>query len=89
MKETNKFYLNFTTFFIIKLSGYNKLLININVKFGERNSEVKDFLKYQDVKKLLSELTDKLYEENELLYKNKDYVKLKKNIHQNLNIMKK
>ena len=78
LKETNKFYLNFTTFFIIKLSGYNKLLININVKFGERNSEVKDFLKYQDIMKLLSELTDKLYEENELLYKNKDYVKFKK-----------
>ena len=78
LKEKNKFYLNFSTFFLIKLYSYNKLLININVKFLERNSEMKDILKYREILKLITETIQKIYKEHELLYRNKDYVKQKK-----------
>ena len=77
LKE-DKFYLSFSIFFIIKIIGYNTLLNNLNLELEQINIEKEQFLKSKNILKLLTETVLIIYEELEILSKNKQYTKSKK-----------
>ena len=69
-----KFNYNFSTFFLIKLGGYNKILIGQNVKFNISIPKLKELLKFNQLLKLIVEIMHVIYDEQEKLYSiNKDY----------------
>ena len=76
--KVDKFYLNFCTFFLIKLSGYNLLLINSEKDLGQLNSEGKKFFKFNEIAGLINETISIIYEEHKILSENKLFLKLKK-----------
>jgi hypothetical protein len=76
--KVDKFYLNFCTFFLIKLSGYNLLLINSEKDLGQLNSEGKKFFKFNEIAGLINETISMIYEEHKILSENKLFLKLKK-----------
>ena len=78
--KQDKFYLNFSIFFIIKIIGYNTLLISINPELDQIKNEQVQFLKCKNILKLLTETVQIIYEELEILVKNKQYLKSKKKI---------
>ena len=71
----DKFNLNFSTFFSIKLNGYNKILIELNVEINTTYPINKNVLKLNnDLLKLIVETLHLVYIEHELLYSlNKDF----------------
>ena len=72
--NAEKFNYNFSTFFLIKLGGYNKILINQNVKFNSTIPKMKEILKFNELFKLIVEIMHIIYDEQEKLYAiNKDY----------------
>ena len=65
---------NFSTFFILKATGYKKILIELFLKISEKNTESKDLLKCNDILKLIISVIQKNYSEHETLYsKNKNF----------------
>ena len=85
LKE-DKFYLSFSIFFIIKILGYNSLLKDLNHELEQINIEKEPFLKSKNILKLLTETIQIIYEELEILSKNKQYCKSKKKISSELEI---
>ena len=71
----DKFNLNFSTFFAIKLNGYNKILIELNVEINTKYPQNKNVLKLNnDLLKLIVETLHLVYNEHESLYSlNKDF----------------
>ena len=71
----DKFNLNFSTFFSIKLNGYNKILIELNVEINTTYPQNKTVLKLNnDLLKLIVETLHLVYSEHETLYSlNKDF----------------
>jgi hypothetical protein len=70
--KNNKFNLNFSTYFILKCVGYNKLLTELsrNLSQNERNKE-KNCFKYDDLLNLIMQVVNKNYKEQKLLFKSK------------------
>ena len=66
LKE-EKYYLNFSTFFILKCTGYKNILTELILKIST-NSQQKNVLKYHDVLTLIITIIQKNYIEHELLY---------------------
>jgi len=63
-----KFNYNFSTFFLIKLGGYNKILMELNVNINSLIPSMKVIIKYNDLFKLIVEMMQIIYEEHEKLY---------------------
>ena len=92
-----KYNFSFSTFFILKCTGYKKILFELIVKVLMVNPQAKDFLKFDDVLTLIIEIIQKNYIEHEILFsKNKNlfkkantsykyYAEIKKKIELNLN----
>ena len=69
-----KYNLNFSTFFILKCSGYKKLLFELFVNIFSANSQAKEFLKFDDILTLIIQVIQQNYNEHELLFlKNKSF----------------
>ena len=74
-----KFNFNFSTFFLIKIIGFTKLLISLNVKIKELLFQNKSNLKVNDLLQLLVETKRIIYKEHESLFStNKDFFFLSK-----------
>ena len=74
LMNEQKFNYNFLTFFLIKLGGYNKNLINLNVTLNKDFPEIRETFKYNDFLKLIVDTNQLIMTENELLLSlNKDY----------------
>ena len=71
----DKYYFNFTTFFSIKLGGYNKILMELNVEINNAYPRNTMVLKLNnDLLKLTTETLHLIYLEHEILYSlNKDF----------------
>ena len=70
----HKYNFNVSTFFILKCSGYKKILFELIVKVLLKDSKAKDFLKFDDILTLMIEVLQKNYNEHEILYaKNKNF----------------
>ena len=68
-----KFNYNFTTFFLIKVYGYTKLLMEINTKINNI-AKMKELLKYNEFLTIFVNLKEILFGENKSLYEaNKDF----------------
>ena len=76
--KKNKFYLDFSIFFLIKLFGYNKLLMIINVELVQKKPKMKELLKYKDMIQLIGDTIRIIYKDYDILYKNKDFLKHRK-----------
>ena len=75
-----KFNFNFSTFFILKCTGYKKILFELIVKVLLIEPNAKDILKFDDILTLLIEVLQKNYDEHEILYsKNKNFYFKKSN----------
>ena len=70
--KKNKFNLNFSTYFILKCVGYNKLLneLSRDLSQNERNKE-KNCFKYDDLLNLILQVINKNYKEQKILYNSK------------------
>ena len=69
-----KFNLNFSTFFLIKLSGYNKILMELNVRLNSAVPDIKKYLKFNELLQMIVESIEIIYNEHELLFKkNKEF----------------
>ena len=69
-----KFNLNFTTFFLIKLGGYNKLLIDLNISINSHIPDKKEKLELNNLFQLIVESMHLLYDEQEELFSlNRDF----------------
>ena len=68
LKNEEKFNYSFSIFFPIKLGGYNKILIDLNVKLKGTNPQNKEILKFNDLLKLIVETMHLLFSENRQLY---------------------
>jgi hypothetical protein len=69
-----KFNFNFSTFFILKCTGYKKILFELIVKVLLVNPQAKDFLKFDDILTLMIGVIQQNYIEHEILYeKNKSF----------------
>ena len=69
-----KYNLNFSTFFILKCSGYKKILFELIVNIFSSNLDAKVCLKFDDILTLIIEVIQKNYNEHELLFsKNKSF----------------
>ena len=66
LKE-EKYHLNFSTFFILKCTGYKNIISELILKLST-NSQPKNLLKYNDVLTLITKIIQKNYNEHELLY---------------------
>ena len=72
--DENKINYNFSTFFLIKLGGYNKLLIEMNVNINQNVPIIKEKIKYNELLQLIVEKMHEIYNEHEKLYSlNKDF----------------
>ena len=72
---------NFSTFFILKATGYKKILIELCLKISDKNIESNDLLKCNDILNLIISVIQKNYSEHEILYsKNKNFFFKKANI---------
>ena len=70
----HKYNFNVSTFFILKCSGYKKILFELIVKVLMIDSQAKDFLKFDDILTLIIEILQRNYNEHEILYsKNKNF----------------
>ena len=78
IKENKKFELNHSTFFLIKLMGYEEILTNIDSEIGRVCREMKEILKYNNIALLILETINNLKEDLKILYKDKEFLKLKK-----------
>ena len=63
-----KFNLNFSTFFILKFNGYNKLLMELITKLSGKTKNKKKIQKFDDLLTLIIEAISKNYKEQEMLY---------------------
>ena len=66
--DEEKFSLNFSTFFILKCNGYQKLIMELIAKLSEKSEKTKNILKYDDLLPLIIEALSKNYKEQEMLY---------------------
>ena len=74
LMNEQKFNYNFSTFFLIKLGGYNKILMELNVNINRLIPSMKEIIKYNDLLKLVVEIMHLIYDEQEKLYSlNKDF----------------
>ena len=75
-----KYNFNFSTFFMLKCTGYKKILFELIVKVLLIEPDAKDSLKFDDTLTLLIEVLQKNYNEHEILYsKNKNFFFKKSN----------
>ena len=77
LKE-NKFNLNVSIYFLIKIFGYNKLLIESTIAIGQAKFKEKGLLKYNEILQLFGDTLQIMYEEIENLYKDKLFLKFTK-----------
>ena len=68
LMNEEKFNSNFTIFFAIKLGGYNKLLMELDINLKGTNPSMKDILKFNDLLKLVVETMHSLFNESQKLY---------------------
>ena len=62
--KDKKFNLNFSTFFLLKLIGYNKILIELTAKYTNSKSD----FKYGEILPLIFKAMEKIHKEHEALY---------------------